>query len=505
MLKGRGLAVFGAVLTIVAMAVDPFTQQIIQQYSCQLKVDGKFAKVPFSNNYTSGIAGQSSVGDAAGYVDAKMHLSMYTGLIDPPVNVSAALKFDCETGNCTLSSTTDGATFLTLALGIQCIDISRNIHYSVNSTQSSSHIGNITSKTLDVYETSASLLDYGISITDFNTHSSTLLVSGNKYSEGSPSSFLNKIAFLMQSTELNGKKAFECEFYPAVNTYGANITNGVLVEHLLNTQRMNIWPASISIYKRENYLGTHMVQSMLLINRTIRSGNWHGCEGVQNRSVENDIPIFSSSIEQGPTIGESYPTARSDEWSYTLWWPHDCVYHLPYTPTVGLSNSIYQFLGNETLLASGYGNTRGNLWSENLWGNNNASLDTVQKVMDGLALSVTARLRQGDGISMNLGPAIGTVWENQTCVRVNWPWITLPAALLLLTIVFLVLTSLRTSLARGLIWKSSLLAVLFNGLDEKTRQAAGPAAGLEEIIAASKTATVRLSRSDDGFRLVSDA
>lgn len=52
-LKSRDLAVVGTILTISAMAVDPFTQQIVQFYSCSTVVEGEPATVPYSNNYTT--------------------------------------------------------------------------------------------------------------------------------------------------------------------------------------------------------------------------------------------------------------------------------------------------------------------------------------------------------------------------------------------------------------------------------------------------------------------
>ncbi|KAH8760383.1 hypothetical protein F5883DRAFT_425790, partial [Diaporthe sp. PMI_573] len=113
-LKSRNLAVIGAILTIVAMAVDPFTQQILHFYSCSMVVEGEHATVPFSNNYTAGFIDPN--------LESQMQSAIYIGLLDPPVDVSAALNFECRTGNCTFPSTEDGATFLSLALESRCAD-----------------------------------------------------------------------------------------------------------------------------------------------------------------------------------------------------------------------------------------------------------------------------------------------------------------------------------------------------------------------------------------------
>ncbi|KAK2608337.1 hypothetical protein N8I77_006955 [Diaporthe amygdali] len=461
MLKSQDLAVIGAMLTIVAMAVDPFTQQIVQYYSCPIIAES----------------------------------AIYTGLLDPPANISAVLNFECRTGNCTFLSTDDGATFLSLALESRCANINNNIS-TPETVQSFTSPGDNKTHTY-VKHDYATLPKYGIHFPNENeAMQENVMQSGYQDSQGWPSSFLNRVSFLMAantgekwiggylSGDLSDRErtgsdsrqsvqAFECEFYPAVNTYRSNITNGVLLEQVLDSQRMDVWPVA---------LDTH---ALLLVNRTIREGEWHKCTGRSEPSDEHDFPIIGWPSYKGLNIGTSLPLAQlinrsGDAWNQSEWWPHDCVYWIPYAPIVGLSIYIHRLLGNESLYIDPViDRAKGNPWSVNLWNGGNATLETVQAAMDGLARSVTARWRQGDGISNNIGPAIGTVWETQTCVHVNWAWISLPAGLLLLTIVFLLLTVLRTNSKRVRPWKSSMLAVLFNGLDLHTREDAGPAVSLE--------------------------
>ncbi|KAF4876379.1 hypothetical protein CGCSCA1_v004541 [Colletotrichum siamense] len=114
-----------------------------------------------------------------------------------------------------------------------------------------------------------------------------------------------------------------------------------------------------------------------------------------------------------------------------------------------------------------------------------------------------ARWRNGDGDkSIRVGPAQGVVWEQQTCVHVNWAWLSLPAAMVLLTAVFLALTVIQTSFSDRPPWKSSMLATLFNGLDEKTKDAAGPVMSLQEMQVAADTTNMQLKMTQGGFRLV---
>lgn len=441
------------------MAVDPFTQQVVQYYNCPIIAEADRATVPFSNNYTAGVWGRPSsslrsvmvirskdhtaharrhtsnmtnlVGPCADKIpseapelDMGAQSAIYTGLLDPPANVSSVLTFECRTGNCTLPSAEDGAAFLSLALESQCADIRSNISIYQN-------LRNETWAPKPFTEEYASLADYGINLTKFGLFldKSLVMQSGYKDSQGWPSSFLSKVSIpmkdhanrLAEDWQLS-LHAFECEFYPIINTYSANITNGMLLEQVLNSQRMDVWPVP---------LDTH---ALLLVNRTIRRGEWHDCISRSEPLDENDLPIIGWPSYKGLRIGTSLPWEQlvnrsGNDWNQTQWWSQDCVYGISYAPTAGLSSTLNRLLGNASLYfdeaterAKGYP-WSDNPWSVNLWNGGNATLETVQAAMDGLARSVTARWRQGDGTSENMGPARGIVWENQTCIRVNWAWI----------------------------------------------------------------------------------
>lgn len=105
--------------------------------------------------------------------------------------------------------------------------------------------------------------------------------------------------------------------------------------------------------------------------------------------------------------------------------------------------------------------------------NNSGSIfssDIVQALYDtsnltrrihNLATSMTNNIReQDDHVS---GPAHGIAWTDETYVHVRWGWFTFPAALMLISALFLVAIILETSYRDILVWKSSNLALLFHG------------------------------------------
>ena len=80
--------------------------------------------------------------------------------------------------------------------------------------------------------------------------------------------------------------------------------------------------------------------------------------------------------------------------------------------------------------------------------------------MDNLATSMTNNIREHNS---QYGPVIGTAWDSQTYVKVRWAWFSFPAAILVLTLLFLAGSMIETSQRKVLVWKSSNLALLFHG------------------------------------------
>ncbi|KAH9204479.1 hypothetical protein DL95DRAFT_116049, partial [Leptodontidium sp. 2 PMI_412] len=93
-----------------------------------------------------------------------------------------------------------------------------------------------------------------------------------------------------------------------------------------------------------------------------------------------------------------------------------------------------------------------------------ATQATTEALFERLAASMTNHMRTSD---VNSSTITGEVNGVQTCVRVVWSWLALPAALVLSTILLLVATIWKTASQAGAnVWKSSPLAYLFHGLME---------------------------------------
>jgi hypothetical protein len=88
------LASLGAFITIIALAIDPFSQQIIRYYNCLQADPHAVARIPWTNNYTDhGLMARYLNAE----IDAPMSGVIYMVLLGSPGN--DILPFECRTGN----------------------------------------------------------------------------------------------------------------------------------------------------------------------------------------------------------------------------------------------------------------------------------------------------------------------------------------------------------------------------------------------------------------------
>jgi hypothetical protein len=92
----------------------------------------------------------------------------------------------------------------------------------------------------------------------------------------------------------------------------------------------------------------------------------------------------------------------------------------------------------------------------------------------------------------------GTAWSKENFVEIRWAWISLPALLLLSTLVFVGATATKSHRHQFHAWKSSALSTLLHGLTEDARDRFDPKASPSEIEAISQKMRVRLSTVQDG-------
>lgn len=120
--------------------------------------------------------------------------------------------------------------------------------------------------------------------------------------------------------------------------------------------------------------------------------------------------------------------------------------------------------------------------------------NNVSAVMANVATSLTNAMRMG----LNSTVVRGVVWQQQTVIRIQYAWLALPMALLLLSAALLAASMLGYR-SGAPVWKSSAYALWYHGLMEWDEQEVkdlvdGCLEATEEMDESSRTMEVQLCR-----------
>ncbi|KAK8236449.1 hypothetical protein IWZ00DRAFT_557810 [Phyllosticta capitalensis] len=474
------LTIFGALLTIVALAIDPLSQGIVRYFSCAKPSSDTVAQIPRTNNYTA-VGGWWGTGSYE--LDAPMTVALYTGLLDPPN--SSTVPITCPTGNCTFPAAVGGASFSSISMCSSCRDITttiiseqtlkRHTLWTLRLPSGPRLEGVLTSVQgpEPVFNSSPVAL-VGTETFAFEA----LMLKEDKNCESKNNTDNNEVC---SSHDHSRQRSFaiRCSLEPCVKTYHANVSRSDYQESCLTTERL------------EPYY-----QSTVLANKTtLRNGTWEDCSPSSEATEINTFQYNKS------TTGDYTPSNYSHD--EPLWYPPDCVWVFGYNA----NRSILAFLGPQWLasLTLSYDGKEpsGSLWIKNLWKNGTATMSTVNASMEGLALAMTSQMRQSPDSTEKLRFVTGTVHESVTCVEVRWIWLLYPIIALFLTVVFLALAIFQgraTHQPWHNDWKSSSLALLFHGLEPETREKYGAVPKQKDMIEAAEKIRVQLVQGEEGWR-----
>lgn len=112
------LASCGALITILMLAIDPFTQQMIRYYNCTLPVDKYRATIPRTNLYRAVAADGNFYGASQASTDHGLLAAINAGIFAPGNLVAPS----CPTGNCSFPQ-----PYSTVAYCSSCEDLSHSL------------------------------------------------------------------------------------------------------------------------------------------------------------------------------------------------------------------------------------------------------------------------------------------------------------------------------------------------------------------------------------------
>ena len=490
------LPCLGALITICALAIDPFTQGIIQYYSC-LEPGTGLAQISRSNNYTAaGVNANSYHYD----LDGAMTATLYEGLLNPPANATSSISTNCPSGNCTFSHT-DGIMYHSLAMCVEIIDISNKIKGPPAESDSLDW-----TYTLPSGLTTSGPTDDGVVMTTM-----TVPTTGGSIADSLYLPLFEFQALQINFTGTSGDDtpsawAYNAKLHPCIKAYGgSNISQSVLREDVLSSVHLPY----VSETEADAYFSL--------------AGNYPprpevDCSPVKTPQGKKTVRTYTAS--NGQHILDNYEYGRTAPHQY---YDPACTYLFDVGPTDAIplvlegffgvqwseSSSIYQQPGPNNLTWEGYGPTvvDGDLWLQDLYANGTSNMASVTKTMQGLANAMTVVIRsRGNGAA-----AEGTTYVGQTCVRVEWAWLTLDATLIVLTFVFLATTVWQSRRAMGTgtsiagrsrgAWKSSSLPLLWSGVDEELKSKLKGFYTVEEMEELGRSLRVRLERRADRMGL----
>ncbi|KAL9616257.1 MAG: hypothetical protein Q9160_008863 [Pyrenula sp. 1 TL-2023] len=489
------LPCLGAVVTIIALAIDPFTQQILQYYNCLEPKEGFSATIPRADSYAAAkpwIIGLDSVSNA---LDGPMTASLFQGLINPPANSTASIPINCQSGNCSFPLT-DGIAYRSLGVCSTVDDIS----HTINTTGGEGSLSNFATRwSLDAFGLATEIHAKALLViadavqdpNDLNTTERRPLsdIKGLIVNDRCPNSMDRGCA---------SPWAFSAQLYPCVRAYGdVHVSNSVLQEHIVSAMAIpykNFTNLSGGYSLAGNYPSLPGIDCT---PSSGRQGNKATATGLYQSGLRYVVDEYDNTSDTDPN---------------TLWYDPACTYDVGSATNYAFWTYIASFFGSTdepaffgpVLSSRQFGST--DAWLERLYADGASNLTVTKAYFEGLANALTQVIRQqGDPQTGN--PAVGTALINQTCIRVQWAWLTLPIALLFSTFVFFIgmvvqsrkYTRKGAVKGRRKVWKSSALPLLWCGLDHETRKRYGGFNDLQTMKESSdKLKNCLVQRNEEG-------
>jgi hypothetical protein len=102
-------------------------------------------------------------------------------------------------------------------------------------------------------------------------------------------------------------------------------------------------------------------------------------------------------------------------------------------------------------------------------------------------------------------PVTGKAFIDTTCIHVRWPWLALPAAIFVGTLILFAMLIFKTAHDRELeVWKSSQNALIWHGIDGSAELESVTLITKKQMDVRSKEINVRLKKTGMGWKLVQD-
>lgn len=458
----HALSSIGAIIVILALATEPFAQQIVRYYECAVQKAGAQAHIPRTNYYDG--AGGEHIGAMTGPLFPEVQNAILGGIFNPSPNPAT----QCAGGNCTFHE-----QYSSIAYCSACKDISddikfKNVTWTYMYEDTSIHTWNLTSVlpsglNVTMSPVSAEARTYQVAAmgdlgAEFIIGKTSVHDQPNVNGQtGLPWPDCNSAVSNKTDWKCRGYGASSCRLYPCIKTYSATVESGVLRENIVDIS--DSWgyaarPAPDWSPPMAS-LDTHCINAY----------EWRSLEelGYQLHADERWL-AYNSTFSP-----------------LTAWWRNDtfpnsmikrgCLYMVGALSTNSIeawlqqqlfSGSVDIMLADEDDAIIGYA---GPQVIQSMYNFGDVSFDRIQATFDNISIALTNYFRQ-NGIANFSTAATGIALEEKTCISVRWPWLIYPTVLVCMALVFLMLLVLgpHSGGERREVWKSSPLALYYYGL-----------------------------------------
>lgn len=469
----RYLAMGASLLFLISAAIGPFAQQSIKTYACQRPLHNVSASIPAAVFINSSL----DVGAENPFnrlPNLQMMIAILEGLISTSHN-STQVSVDCPTGDC------DFDPYRSLAYCSSCEDITPKVqeHHWMDNNMGE-YLWNYTIPGQECQLSFRDLQGHPLVGTQSATGSSpvhlstclgdmdyrhksafnytVLSMSWANCTDDSEDALPDNVSCsgypeqLHSLANTSGLVAMNCTLNLCVRDYDAHVHNGLLEESTTAT-------FAASLYPNDEESNTFKLLPL-------------PC-AIDGQSYD------LANLSQVPIIPGRNFTSVILEDGQNMTAPLECVFSV----FESLPWAVNQFLEEKVLAGSdsvGSGvscskNSIGGFSTCEPWylapifNDGRATAESITAVMDSIADSVSSRMRMtgSNAYENGTGNALGTVTSTTVCLRIEWPWLILPVALVLLTMVlFIVILAMARHLlvTEGMpIWKSSAVIPFFHG------------------------------------------
>ncbi|KAK5225685.1 hypothetical protein LTR72_003588 [Exophiala xenobiotica] len=452
-LKGTDpVATIGAVLVIVSIVLGPLAQQLIDYVNCEVSSSRSPAKIPRSNVYDE--HGLHAGADETTPCKDISHLITVV-----PWNLTSTYSSINDTDNTTSIGTSSTLVVnTTLPSGLHAFWAMGNAgveQWFV--TGINPHDGNVELLLAACDET-----DSGTTISKNHWYA---YVAGATYDrEDSCPESLNA------SWGCQGPRAASCSLALCAKTYTADVKEGKLYESLVSSSTQ--WNQgqiedpndclNLTEYWYTQADLTCLDQSQ---KEQLRHLGYNFTDDDMWLPYGVSMSVCTGAYEEMGIIEDSVWLNLSESEKSIV--PADCIYQvnqISYSEVDSYKDTYFAGSLSPTANADAW-------WGESqllaIFNDSFLTMKSISDVMDNVAESVTIYMRQHG--NSNYSKAVsGSATVSTTCVAVRWSWLAFPAAVVFATSMFLLAVLAKSRLEHDTLymgWKSSILPLVFHGLD----------------------------------------